>query len=379
MIASPPFYCLVVAAGLGARVGGDIPKQYQRLGGKMLLRHTLDALLTCPGLREMRVAVQPEHLSLYENAVQGLCLPPPVWGGIETRQQSVFNGIKAFSHLKYEDIFLIHDAARPFISIKDIDALLHALDHNEAATLVAPITSSLRGADGHVSREGMMTVTTPQGFHYGLLARAHAAAEPGFNDDACLVEAAGISVALVPGSTQNIKLTTKDDMDMAAKILSTPCVAMGFDVHGFNAAGSGPLRLCGVDIAYERGLIGHSDADVVLHAITDALLGLTANGDIGTHFPPHDIIWKNADSRLFVEKALEILIKNNGFLTHIDITIICEMPKITPYREAMQEAVARITHLPKTCISIKATTTEGLGFTGRGQGIAAQAVATALF
>ncbi|HBH26917.1 MAG TPA: 2-C-methyl-D-erythritol 2,4-cyclodiphosphate synthase [Rhodospirillaceae bacterium] len=379
-MACPPFACVVVAAGTGARAGGAAPKQYQALGGRPLLRHTLEALLACPALAELRVVIQPHHLDLYTEATRGLSLPPPVWGGKETRQESARNGVCAFARLEEDDILLIHDAARPFVSVRDIEAVATAARAHGAATLTAPMADSLRGPGGPLDRAGVVAVTTPQGFRYGPLARAHAAAGTGFTDDAALVETTlGLAPALVPGGRWNMKITTQEDMMLAQKCLAQPRTALGTDVHAFGPAGSGPLVLGDVEIPHDRGLVGHSDADAALHAVVDALLGLACAGDIGVHFPPTDPQWRGVASRVFVEKAVGILGTAGGRLTHLDLTIVCEAPRIGPHRQAIRAALAEMVDLDAGLVSVKATTTEGLGFTGRGEGLAAQAVATALF
>lgn len=371
------FSVMVVAAGSGARAGGGVPKQFRRIGARALLRHTLGALMACPGLADIRVGIQMRHRALYEEAVEGLDLPPPFQGGRETRQETVFNGLQAFSHLLDTDKLLIHDAARPFVPPQDIAALVRALDEYPCATLCSNVTNSLRGPGGAILRDGLVETHTPQGFRYSLLRDAHARAMPGFTDDASLVEAVtGTPAHLVQGCAHNMKVTTEEDMSMALKLLSKPVSASGLDVHAFG--GPGPLRLGGADIPYDRGLAGHSDADVLLHAVTDALLGLTASGDIGAHFPPSDPQWRGADSRIFVEKALDILRERGGHIMHLDCAIIAQAPKIGPYRGVIQESLATITGLPPASVSVKATTTEGLGFTGRGEGIAAQALVSAV-
>lgn len=371
---------LIVAAGLGARAGGAVPKQYQDIGGRPLLRRTLDAVVACPGLAEVRVAIQPAHRALYDTAVAGLDLPPPVPGGRVTRQESVFNGVRAFGHLADDDVLLVHDAARPFVDLDEIQALVACLDTHPAATLCHPVRDSLRGPGGPLARAGVVAVTTPQGFRYSLLRDAHAWAlesKREFTDDASLVEAFGAPPHLVAGHAGNMKVTDEGDMAMAHKLFAHPRTATGFDVHAFG--GPGPVILCGVEIPHDRGLVGHSDADAALHALTDAILGLTAAGDIGAYFPPSDPQWRGAASRLFVDKAVDILRTAGGQLVHIDLTIICQAPKIGPHRQAMRAEVAAMTGLPIERVSVKATTTEGLGFTGRGEGLAAQATATALF
>lgn len=292
----------------------------------------------------------------------------------------------SFSDIKDEDIILIHDAARPFAGSDEIQAVAAAAARDGAATLALPVADTLRRTDGAVvDRAGLWAVQTPQAFRYGMIRDAHLrfADDDSFTDDAGLVEAAGHRVTLVPGSRRNFKITTQDDLELA-RMITAPLppdirTGFGFDVHAFDPVRSGPVILGGINIPHGRGLAGHSDADVGLHALTDALLSTIAAGDIGTHFPPSDPQWKGADSRIFLSHAVKMLNQKNAVITLIDITFMCEAPKIGPHREAMQRVIAEITALPPERISIKATTTEKLGFTGRGEGIAAQAVATVWF
>lgn len=373
-----PFSVLIAAAGSGSRLGGDIPKQYQIVGGKMLLRHTIEAFLGCTGLKELRVTIDPNHANLYQSTASGLNLAPPILGG-KTRKQSVYNGLCCFSDLEQESVILIHDGARPLIDPQSIHRLILALQTEQAATLAVPIADTLIKEDGrYVDRSGTWAVQTPQGFHYGILKKAHEQSTGDATDDTALVAALGIKVALVQGTRQNFKVTTPDDMLMLEHILASRTetrTASGFDVHRFSTE-RGSVRLCGIDVPHEVKLEGHSDADVGLHALTDALLGTIAAGDIGSHFPPSDPQWKGADSAIFLQEAVRLVKEKGGSIVNLDLTIICERPKITPHREAMQKRVAEICDIEQDRVSIKATTTERLGFTGRSEGIAAQALAT---
>ncbi len=375
-----PFYVLIPAAGKGTRLGGDIPKQYQDLKGKTVLRQTLEAFLSCPGLQELRVIIDPAHRALYDQAVHGLDLPEPVEGSDE-RNRSVYKGIKSFFNLREEDILLIHDAARPFIEAEEILSVVHTLQEKQAATLAVPVSDTLRREDGsYIDRNGAWSVQTPQGFHYGVICKAHENTSGNlYTDDTQLVTEMGIEVAHVPGKRSNFKITTAEDMAFAQQMVGSETrSATGFDVHAFTDK-PGDLRICGVDIPHNRTLSGHSDADVGWHALTDALLGTVAAGDIGSHFPPSDPQWQDAESALFLKYAADLVAQKSGQVIHCDLTLICEEPKIGPYRKAMQAKTAKILGLAPDRISIKATTTEKLGFTGRGEGIAAQAIVSVAF
>jgi 2-C-methyl-D-erythritol 4-phosphate cytidylyltransferase/2-C-methyl-D-erythritol 2,4-cyclodiphosphate synthase len=381
-----PFYAVIVAAGSGTRAGADLPKQYVRIAGKPVLRHTLERFMACPGLRGIRVVINPDHRSLYDAAVAGLALPAPVAGG-NSRKYSVFNGLSAFSDLKYTDIVLIHDAARPFVAVEDIERLAQTIQSYDAATLAVPMADTLRHAtdkaQDFVDRTGLWGIQTPQAFRYGVIMESHAKAAPGaeWTDDTGLASAAGFDVAVVAGNRRNFKITTSDDWEMADNLMTglqnmRTRIGMGFDVHAFAQIQGGPVRLCGVDVDHPHRLYGHSDADVGLHAITDALLGAVAAGDIGRHFPPTDPKWKGVDSAVFLREAVRIVKEKGGEIVNIDVTLICEAPKIGPHSGLMQEKVAEICGIAPDQVNIKATTTEKLGFTGRGEGIAAQAVAS---
>lgn len=370
---------LVVAAGSGSRTGSPTPKQYRALAGRPLLAHTLDALAH-PAIDEIRVVIGEGQEELYRNAIGGRALPNPVTGG-PTRQQSVRNGLSALAGQGVGQV-LIHDAARPFVTGEVIDRLLHALSTNAGAVPVLPVVDTLaQGATSLgdvVSREGLVRVQTPQAFRFEEIVRAHAEWEgPEATDDAQVARSAGVEVALVAGDEVLEKLTYEADFQRAeARVFRrmTSRTGLGFDVHAF--ADGEDLWLGGIRIPHSRGLKGHSDADVVLHALTDALLGAIGAGDIGDHFPPSDPKWRGAPSSQFVEHARALADHAGARIDHVDISIICEAPRIGPHREAMRAHVAALLRLPTGSVSIKATTTEGLGFTGRGEGIAAQAVAT---
>jgi len=379
-----PFSVLIVAGGSGTRLGGDIPKQYQKIGNETVLNHTIRAFLSCAGLKEIRLVCDPDHVKWYHDTVHGFKMAPPAPSG-KDRKNSVYNGLNEFINLKNEDIILIHDAARPFISTDEILALVKAVHNSGAATMAVPVSDTLLRNDETVDRKDMWAVQTPQGFTYGLIHQAHHTFKDrnDFTDDASLVRALGHKVAIIPGKRENFKITTADDLEMAEKLMNSASfevrTGLGFDVHAFDNEKSGPIRLGGIDIPFDKALSGHSDADVGLHAITDALLGSIAAGDIGQHFPPSDPQWRGVDSAVFLKHAIDLVTAQNGAITLIDLTFMCEAPKIGPVREAMQDRIAAITGLPTTRISIKATTTERLGFTGRGEGIAAQALVTVQF
>ncbi|HLJ63798.1 MAG TPA: bifunctional 2-C-methyl-D-erythritol 4-phosphate cytidylyltransferase/2-C-methyl-D-erythritol 2,4-cyclodiphosphate synthase [Stellaceae bacterium] len=373
---------LVVAAGRGTRMGGDRPKQYLPLAGRPLLRHTLEALLACPAVGAVRVVYHPEDDPLYREAVAGLDLLPPVAGG-EARQDSVRLGLESLVDLAPDQV-LIHDAARPFIAPALIARILGGLDAAPGAIPALPILDTVkRGAAGVIAatldRTHLWRAQTPQGFHFPSLREAHARARgSALPDDAAVMERAGHEVRLVEGSEENFKVTTPQDLIRAEALLyrekGDSRTGFGFDVHAFGPGDH--VWLCGIAVPHEQGLIGHSDADVGLHALTDAILGGIGAGDIGMHFPPGDPLWRGAPSHRFLRHAQTLVHRAGGLIAHVDVTLICERPKIGPHREAMVASIAGILSLERNRVSVKATTTEGLGFTGRREGIAAQAVAT---
>ncbi|MCR6632176.1 MAG: bifunctional 2-C-methyl-D-erythritol 4-phosphate cytidylyltransferase/2-C-methyl-D-erythritol 2,4-cyclodiphosphate synthase [Magnetospirillum sp.] len=372
---------LVVAAGRGRRFGGDVPKQYHDLVGRPVLRHTLAALAVNPQIDAVRAVIHPDDRDLYAEAATGLGLLEPVFGGA-TRQDSVRLGLESLMPLA-PDAVLIHDGARPFLDAGTISRVVAALQiHPGAIPGVAVADTLKRGADGLVAatvdRMGLWRAQTPQGFRFSDILAAHqAAAGEELTDDAAVAERAGLAVALVQGDDGNFKVTTAADLERARRAFAGPGetrVATGYDVHRF-APGTG-VWLCGVQIPHDQGLEGHSDADVALHAATDAVLGAISAADIGRHFPPSDPKWKGAASDRFLAHAAGLVAALGGRVVHLDITIICERPKVGPHRAAMQARVAEILGIRQDRVSVKATTTEGLGFTGRKEGIAAQAAAT---
>lgn len=375
---------LIVAAGRGTRFGGPLPKQYALLDGMPVLRRTLLAFRDAPGITGLRVVIAPGDDAPYDEAAAGLDLPAPVAGG-GSRQQSVLNGLEALS-ADPPDLVAIHDAARPFVRAADIAACLSALAAPgiDGAVLGIPLADTLkRVGDGNVvtetvPRRDLWRAQTPQIFRFAELLAAHRAAASfaaveatALTDDAAVAERAGLRVVMVAGSEDNRKITTSDDLHSPAMETRT---AFGFDVHGFSA-GNG-VMLGGISIPHSQTLAGHSDADVALHALTDAVLGTIGAGDIGKHFPPSDPQWRGASSDRFLRHAVGLVAARRGRIVHLDVTIVCEAPKVGPHRDAMARSIAQIAGIAVDRVSVKATTTEGLGFTGRREGIAAQAVAT---
>ena len=374
---------LIVAAGRGVRAGGAVPKQYAAVAGEPLIRHTVRAFLGHRAVDGVLVAIHPDDGEAYRAATAGLDLMAPVPGGA-SRQESVLNGLEKLAESAPEKV-LIHDGARPFVDGAMIDRVLAALDDHAGAVAALAVHDTLKrqDPDGRVAetvdRAGLWRAQTPQGFRFADILEAHRQARGlELTDDAAVAEQAGLSVALVPGSEDNFKVTSADDLKRARNILSPPGpdvrTGHGFDVHRFGEGDH--VMLCGVRIPHDRGLVGHSDADAGLHALTDAVLGAIAGGDIGDHFPPTDPAWKDASSDVFLAKALELVRRRGGRIANVDVTLICESPRIGPHREAMRGRVAEILGMAPDRVSVKATTTEQLGFTGRGEGLAAQATAT---
>lgn len=387
----PRFHVILVAAGGGIRSGQAVPKQYCLLGGQPILRHSMETFKGIPGLESLLTVINPEHSLLYEGCVSGLSLPPPVAGG-KTRKESVYNGLKALPSHAPEAIVLIHDAARPLATREDILALVQVIAEGaDAATLAHPVADTVLYASGRdgaywcsesVERTNLWAVQTPQAFRLGVIKKAHKECPEGLDatDDAGLVRALGLDVQLVKGSPLNFKITYPKDLTVAEEIYAAmngmeTRTGAGYDVHTFAESEQSPthIRLCGIDIPFGRRLAGHSDSDVGLHALTDALLGAIGEADIGTHFPPSNPAFKGMDSAVFLKHAVGLLKQKGGHLINADITLICEAPKIGPHRDAIVVRLADILSVTPDRINIKATTTEGLGFTGRREGIAAQA------
>jgi 2-C-methyl-D-erythritol 4-phosphate cytidylyltransferase/2-C-methyl-D-erythritol 2,4-cyclodiphosphate synthase len=374
---------LIVAAGRGSRFGGPLPKQYALLGSQAVLRHTLEAYRSAPQITGLSVVIAEGDEPHYAAAVAGLDLPRPVLGGV-SRQQSVLNGLEALAG-EAPDFVAIHDAARPFVRPVDIAACLEAASARgiDGAVLGVRLSDTVKrtGVDGAVvdtiPRTNLWRAQTPQIFRYTSLLTAHREAATlgqseatALTDDAAVAERAGLKVVMVEGSENNRKITTAEDLRMAMETRT----AFGFDVHGFGPGNA--VMLGGIAIPHTHTLAGHSDADVALHALTDAVLGTIGAGDIGKHFPPSDSQWRGASSDRFLRHAVELLTARGGRIVHLDLTLVCEAPKIGPHRDAMVASIARIAGIEAGRVSVKATTTEKLGFTGRREGIAAQAVAT---
>jgi 2-C-methyl-D-erythritol 4-phosphate cytidylyltransferase/2-C-methyl-D-erythritol 2,4-cyclodiphosphate synthase len=373
----PAIAAVLVAGGAGMRFGGARPKQYMALHGRAVARHAAEALL--PFVECLQPVGDP---GLLAEALAGLPHLPVVPGGAE-RQGSVRAGLDALAALA-PDIVLIHDAARPFIPAGTVEAVLAALRDHAGAIPALPVSDTLkRGvggiSQGNVPREGLYRAQTPQGFHYSLLRDLHRDVPvSSATDDASLLEQAGHPVALVQGSEDNIKLTFMEDLVRLERVIGglMPRMGTGFDVHRLEAGRK--LILCGIEIPHPLGLAGHSDADVGIHALCDALYGALAEGDIGRHFPPSEASWKDADSARFLRHAAGLVREKGGVIANADLTLLCEQPKITPHALSMRARLAELMEISLDRVSVKATTTERLGFTGRGEGIAAQAAAVIL-
>ena len=377
MSAPPTVTALIVAAGSGSRMGGELPKQYRLLGGKSVLAHAVDALSAHPRIDAVRVVIGAGQDEQARTALAQRNVGALITGGAE-RADSVRAGLTAIG----DGIVLVHDAARPFCPPAVIDRLLDALDKHDGAVPALPIADTLAKArgpiDAMVDRTGLVRIQTPQAFHVEDLLYAYDEAKSRApTDESTVMVEAGLKVATVEGDPMLDKLTIAQDFEraeagLAARLISR--TGQGYDVHAFS--GNGPIMLGGVEVPHDRGLAGHSDADVALHSITDALLGAAALGDIGDHFPPSDPQWKGAASDQFLAHAATLIRDLGGVIDHVDCTIICEAPKVGPHREAMRARIAEILGLAVDRVSVKATTTERLGFTGRGEGMAAQATAT---
>lgn len=384
---------LIVAAGRGSRAGEETPKQYRSLQGHSVLARTLMGFLSHPGVDRVLVVIHPDDRDLYDASISGFTplspvLLPCVYGG-STRQDSVRNGLEALT-ASSPDIILVHDAARPFVSRELIDRSIQAAQGQDAAVPGTPVTDTIKviGSRSEVvstpDRASLRAVQTPQAFRFPLLLDAHrkaaAAGLHDFTDDGALAEWAGLPVQVFEGESGNIKLTHPADFLAAEQRLKGSSMTYitklgtGFDVHAFSDGDH--VWLGGIKVPHDRGVIAHSDGDVILHALTDALLGALADGDIGTHFPPSDPQWRGASSDRFLAHAVSLVRERGGIVDHLDTTLLCEKPRLGPHREAMRQRIAEIAGLPHDKVSLKATTTEKLGFTGRGEGIAAQAAAT---
>ncbi len=360
---------LIVAAGRGTRAGGDLPKQWQALAGARVIDHTLARFRALPDVGPICVVLHPDDMGLLGDAVIKAV-------GSATRDASVRAGLAALAGRGVTRV-LVHDAARPCVPLAVIHAVIAALDDGPAAAPAIPVTDALwRGDAGRVTgmqdRVGLYRAQTPQGFHYDALVAAHATHAGGAADDVEVARAAGLDVTIVPGHEDNLKITLPADFARADRILRGAMdirLGNGFDVHRFCAGDH--VWLCGVKVPHTAGLDGHSDADVGLHALADAIYGALAMGDIGRHFPPSDPQWKGAESHIFLRHAADMARDMGFMISNVDCTLICERPKITPHASAMRDAVAAILGIAATRVSVKATTSERLGFTGREEGIAA--------
>jgi 2-C-methyl-D-erythritol 4-phosphate cytidylyltransferase/2-C-methyl-D-erythritol 2,4-cyclodiphosphate synthase len=374
---------IILAAGSGQRLGTPLPKQFLPVGGISILRHSILAFAHHPGIDAVIVVGDTANFAEeYARAMDGLVTNPLIEGGA-SRQESARAGLEFLADKEIETV-LIHDAARPFVTRRQIDAVIEALKENQGAVLLEPVTDSLKKAvDGQVTddvdRTGLYKAQTPQGFRYAAILDAHRRfSGREITDDVGVARAAGIEVVAILSDSGNFKITTPADLERARTDIESRLpdfrIGQGFDVHRLGP-GTG-VQLCGLLIPHDGSLIGHSDADVALHAVTDALLGTISDGDIGQHFPPSDERWKDTQSSRFVTHALGQIRQRGAVLMHIDLTIICERPKISPHREAMRQSLADLLSLDIDRVSVKATTTERLGVTGDGRGIAAQATAT---
>ncbi len=377
---------IVVAAGRGFRAGGDGPKQYREIGGEPVIRSSLKGLAGHPGIAMVQPVIHPDDGALFQAAAAGLDVLAPVFGGA-TRQASVRAGLEALRH-RGPDLVLVHDAARPFASAALIGRGIAAARACGAAIPALAIADTVKTVDpsgvvtGTIDRAQLRLVQTPQAFAFATLLAAHqraqAAGREDFSDDAALAEWAGIKVSTFEGEAANAKLTTADDFARAAAAeligLTDVRTGFGYDVHAFGPGDH--VTLGGVRIAHQQGLSGHSDADVVLHALVDAILGALADGDIGVHFPPSDPQWRGAPSDRFLAFAVERVRARKGRIAHLDVNVVCEAPRIGPHRDAMRARIAEIAGIDVTRVAVKATTSEKLGFIGRSEGMAAFATAT---
>jgi 2-C-methyl-D-erythritol 4-phosphate cytidylyltransferase/2-C-methyl-D-erythritol 2,4-cyclodiphosphate synthase len=372
------FSTVIVAAGQGLRAGPGAPKAWRELAGRPILRWSVEALLAA-GARQVVVVLAADRLADADAALRGLDGWRAVAGGAN-RSASAAAGVAALDG-GADEIVLVHDAARPFLGRNHVEALIAALDYADGAAPALPVADTLKRRQGEsvstVSRDGLWRVQTPQAFRLGALRAAYASLEGEATDDLALIEQAGGRIALTPGDPMLFKITYAEDFAMAERLAGAARITrigQGVDAHRWGPGEA--VWLCGVRIPHTHGLVGHSDADAGLHALTDALLGAAGLGDIGQHFPPSDPQWKGAASDIFLAHAAGLIAAKGGRILNVDVTLVCERPKIGPHREAMRARLAEILALPVDRVSVKATTTEGMGFTGREEGLLAQAVAT---
>lgn len=376
---------LIVAAGVGARAGEGPPKQYRAVGGRPILARTIERFMAAPGVDRVAVAIRPEDRGLFDASLAGVARLKPliVVNGGRMRAETVRLGLEALAANPPERV-LIHDAARPFVSDRVIAAVIAALDEAQGACASIPIVDALRRAEEGtcgplMPRDSVWRAQTPQGFRFADILAAHRACDdPDVPDDAEVARRAGLRVAIVESEADNFKITRPGDFARAERFLAAESAmetrfGTGFDVHRFGPGDH--VMLCGVRVPHDRGFVAHSDGDVALHALTDAVLGALAEGDIGRWFPPSDPQWRGASSDRFLRHALDRAAARGFVVASLDVTIICERPKIGPHADAMRARIAAIARCEVSRVSVKATTTEGLGFTGRAEGIAAQAAA----
>jgi 2-C-methyl-D-erythritol 4-phosphate cytidylyltransferase/2-C-methyl-D-erythritol 2,4-cyclodiphosphate synthase len=382
----PEVAAVIVAAGRGTRAGGDLPKQFRRIGGETMLRRTLSMFVEHGTVALVQPVIHREDLALFQAATANITMLPPAFGGA-TRQASVRAGLEALEPRK-PDIVLIHDAARPFATPELVSRAIEATERSGAAIPALNVTDTVKTVDAEglvdktLDRNALRLVQTPQGFEFASLLAAHRrAANAGledFTDDAALAEWAGMKVAVFVGEPGNIKITNADDFARAEAIafagLGDVRIGTGIDVHAFGPGDH--VTIGGIRIAHTQALTGHSDADVALHALVDGILGALADGDIGAHFPPSDPQWRGASSDRFLRFAVDRVSARSGRIAHLDLTIVCETPRIGPHRDAMRARIAELAGIGVERVAVKATTSEKLGFTGRGEGIAAYATAT---
>ncbi|WP_085902124.1 bifunctional 2-C-methyl-D-erythritol 4-phosphate cytidylyltransferase/2-C-methyl-D-erythritol 2,4-cyclodiphosphate synthase [Kiloniella majae] len=382
-------WAIIVAAGRGSRIGTDLPKQYLKLGDTSILALTLDNFLKHPNIDGVLVVIHSDDKELFERECFQFADKVRIAFGGATRQESVLNGLQALESTR-PNVVLVHDAARPFTNHDVISDLIHASNCGKAAVAASPVVDSLKQVTNNiilknVDRNGLWHAQTPQAFPFDLIHNAHLAIEDlsNYTDDAAVAETCGHQISIVTSGKENFKITTPEDLVQATMIVNNRLTnelkmesrtGFGYDVHCFEEGDH--VTLCGIDIPHTKKLKGHSDADVGLHALTDAILGALCEGDIGTHFPPSDPQWKGALSDQFLIFARDRVLARQGKIIHVDVTIVCERPKIGPNRKLMVAKMAEILDIKPNRVSIKATTSEKLGFTGREEGIAAQAVAT---
>ncbi|MBK18924.1 MAG: bifunctional 2-C-methyl-D-erythritol 4-phosphate cytidylyltransferase/2-C-methyl-D-erythritol 2,4-cyclodiphosphate synthase [Rhodospirillaceae bacterium] len=375
---------LILSGGSGSRYGEEIPKQYMSLGDRPVIRHAVERFLVNDIIDGIRIVRRPQDQALYDEIFSDLPILEPVDGG-NTRQESVRLGLESLTDINPSKI-LIHDGARPFPDPEMISQIIETLKDHKAVIPALPVFDTIKQTredkktvSKTLDRRTLWRAQTPQAFEFDAILSAHKSAIGlDLTDDSMVAENAGISVKIIQGNETNLKITTQEDMQQARMMLgikrSTTRIGTGFDVHRFGQGDH--VMLCGINVPHDQGLDGHSDADVPMHALTDALLGAIADGDIGSHFPPTDEKWKNAESTQFLRHAADLVANLDGEIVNVDVTIICELPKVGPHRDTMRQKISEILEIPLSSVSIKATTTERLGFTGRSEGIAAQASAS---